>query len=133
MNTGEMDCSLQLQIVFKNQFGRSNAKAYWISNTKKLKMRATYAYAVGWSRLLREVENFCKGYAIKVLRSGLNQRTVLIEFNSLDDAVKTMMDQGMRRLYLRSMVVQYAKLELSKLVNKFDLPCNNQTCYILRK
>ncbi len=67
-------------------------KAYWVSTYQKIEDEsklAAYAALAGPAIIAGGGKFLARGMPSKVFESGLNQRTVLIEFNSLDDAVKT--------------------------------------------
>ena len=68
------------------------AKAYWIAAYRSVsddKALAEYAKLAGPAIAAGGGKFLARGMPAKVYEAGINQRTVIIEFDSLDAAIKT--------------------------------------------
>lgn len=65
-------------------------KAYWIACYREVRdpaALAEYAKLAGPAVWAAGGRNLCRGLPAKILESGLNERTVVIEFDSVDQAL----------------------------------------------
>ena len=93
------------------------SKAYWISTYQKINnpdKLAAYAALAGPAIIAGGGKFIVRGMPVKTYEAGVNERTVVIEFDSVDAAIATHDSPAMQRRWRHWMMVPSVKFGLSK-------------------